>query len=358
MGLFEGKTSAERNKIIAAIVLGTLAVISLTYTFGGVFFSSTKPVATVTGSPSPLPNASAEPVGQTQRINRLPALTEIENLYASVPINFVGNGASSVPLSGRNIFAFWEPGDPTPVPISTPKPLPAATPIPTPDYKIFLSFVTPPNVYAGSKEFRLEVNGDKFSDDSRIIFNGVPLQTTFISEQRLAATISETFINRPSTGTIMVDSPKMDFFSRQVSFLVQAPPKPEFEYIGMIARQHYNNDTAYFQEKGAKSGNPFSARLDDVVKGRFRVISISEKAVEFVDTTLGFKHRLALLRPEPGNNSSSESGYGDSPAGLQVNPPGIPANIRRVNPRRNRRINRSGRPVQTPINEKIDDTDN
>ena len=66
----------------------------------------------------------------------------------------------------------------------------------------------------------------------------------------------------------------------------------------MIARKRGNNDTAYFQETGKPL--PFGARLNDVVSGRFRLVSISSGEVVFEDTSLGFRHRLALYRPAPG----------------------------------------------------------
>jgi len=357
MSLFEGKTPAERNKIIAAIVLGVLAIASLAYTFGPSLFGSGTPTRS-SADPTPTPTATKAPL-ETQEIARLPAQNEIDSQYASIPLNYAGSGAFSVPVTGRNIFAFWEPGDPTPVPSDSPATTPTQIGTPEIDYKVFLSFVTPQSVFAGSEAFRLEVNGDKFKPASRVIFNGSPLATTFLSEQRLSANVSASLISRAFTGNIMVDTPGTEFFSRQITFPVQDPPKPEFEYIGMIARQHYNNDTAYFQEKGAKTGDPFSARLNDVLKGRFRVISISEKEVEFQDTRLGFKHKLALLRPKPGTSTGGDgrSGYGDGRRTRNI--PGIPNNIPRATPRR--RGNRNNRNRRNPTrnnpnsNQKVND---
>ena len=359
MGLFEGKTPAERNKIILAIVLGVLAIASLAYAFGPALLGLDKKVKTASTTPTPTPESNDPAPPELTEIKKLPEQSEIEGQYASVPINYVGSGAFSIPVTGRNIFAFWEPGDPTPIPYTTPPtPTPFVEPTETQiDYKVFLSFVTPQSVYAGSNSFRLEVNGDKFQPESRILFNGSPLRTTYLSEQRMSATVPASLIARAFNGSIMVDTPGTEFFSRQVPFAIQQPPKPEFEYIGMIARQHYNNDTAYFQEKGARSGDPFSARLNDVVKGRFRVISISEKEVEFQDTRLGFKHKLPLLRPKPGSGGgTSSSGYGDGPRPNSTRSiPGIPANIRRVNPRRGRRRNPTRRTPNPNSNVKTSD---
>jgi hypothetical protein len=363
MGLFEGKSGAERNKIIAVIVLGTLAVISLTYTFGPSLFSSGQTAQTTTSNEStPTPTPSDINAPETTEIRRLPKQSAIDIQNASIPIVFNGNGAFSVPVSGRNIFAFWEPGDPRPPRyvepvVETPTPF---VPLPTPDYKIILSFVNPQSAYAGAKQFRIEINGDKFTKSSRVVFNGAPLPTTFISEQRLSANVPAHLIARAYTGGVMVDVPDSDLFSRTVVFNVQDPPKPTVEYIGMIARQHYNNDTAYFRLKGATKENPTSARLNDVVEGRFRVISISAEEVEFEDTRLGFKHKLALLRPEPGTAIiTGNSGYGPGTRRTprrRRNIPGI-NNVRRRTPRpRTTRTPTTPRSVRriNPTDRKVD----
>ena len=71
MALFAGKSPAERNKTIVAIVLGVLAISALYMAFGPSFTkSNASPRVTVTTSPSPTPSpgpaipnrASAKPV--------------------------------------------------------------------------------------------------------------------------------------------------------------------------------------------------------------------------------------------------------------------------------------------------------
>jgi hypothetical protein len=54
MALLEGKTSTERNKIIAAGVLGVVALIALYMAFGSAFFrGSSATSVTVKTSPTP-----------------------------------------------------------------------------------------------------------------------------------------------------------------------------------------------------------------------------------------------------------------------------------------------------------------
>ena len=71
--------------------------------------------------------------------------------------------------------------------------------------------------------------------------------------------------------------------------------KPQFQYIGMIARKRYNNDTAYFLEQGKQT--PMAARLNDVVGGRFRLVSVAADETILEDVNLGFRHKLQLYRP-------------------------------------------------------------
>ena len=160
-----------------------------------------------------------------------------------------------------------------------------------------IGYVTPQSVYSGSKAFRLEVSGDRFTPDSVILFNGSQLPTTYISPQKLVAEIPANLINGEGARVITVIAPG-GLYSNNISLNVQSPPKPEFQYIGMIARKRYNNDTAYFQEEGKQT--PISGRLNDVIGGRFRLISISAEETIFEDVNLGFKHKVALYRPAPG----------------------------------------------------------
>jgi len=314
MKLFEGKSPAERNKIIAALVLGAMALLSLAYTFGGGLFGGRKvSVTATTASPTP----TAAPRGNTGNVT-MPSREEEILVYTTTPVNYVPGGYA--PDAGRNIFAFYEPPPPTPYsPTPTPQPpLPVIeTPVPTPVPPFLVGFVTPQSVYAGSKTFRLEVNGDKFTPDSLILFNGNQLPTTFVSPQQLVAEVPSNFIAGAGSITIMVRTPDGGLYSNTVSLNVQAPPVPQMQYIGMIARQRFNNDTAYFLEQGKPA--PISARLNDVVGGRFRLMSISAGETIFEDVNLGFKHRLALYRPSTGQTAGSNNQNPNNPT---LNNPG------------------------------------
>ena len=336
MNPFAGKSPTERNKIIAALVLGVLALGSLFFAFGGSFFSGSTKI-TVTASPTPKPSATV-PVNPTD----LAMPSESEQIFGYTTTPIVCCGTSAGPDPGRNIFAFYEPPPPTPyVPTPLPTPVPA-TPTPTP--KIWITAVNPASVYAGSRAFRLEITGERMVPGAKIYLSQSELPTTFVNEQRMIADVPANFIASEGPRQVIIQTPDGTSYSQAMTLTVQAPPKPQFQYIGMIARKRSNNDTAYFMEQGRQT--PLSARLNDVVGGRFRLMSISANETVFEDVSLGFKHKVALFRPAPGTATSQPLRPGVPSAetyvpfnpnpNFQVQPgqsiPGIPDNIPRYVP--------------------------
>lgn len=329
MAVFEGKSTTERNKIIAAAVLGVVALIALYFAFGRSLFGGTTTAKTTTTS-SPTPRPAATP-GAPHTDPALPTATEQDFVYQTTPVVYQ-SGDSFAPDPGRNIFAFYEPPPPTPyvptpVPIVTPKP---ATPTPTPVF--YAQGITPQNIYAGSQGFRLEVTGDRFTPNAHIYFNQREVPTTYINPQKVVADISANLIAQEGPRQVIVQTPDGTAYSEQRILSVMPPPRPTIQYIGMIGRKRYNNDTAYFIENGKTV--PFGARLNDVISGRFRVIDISAAEVVFEDVNLGFKHRVPLSKATTATGGSQpfRPGQNDGfqpfgPGGVQPNcPPGIPCN--------------------------------
>ncbi len=323
MELFKGKSASERNKIIAAIVLGALAIAALLYAFGPGFFPKSSTTTASTASPTPKPSASpsASP-GQFQ----MPSTAEQQFDYVTTPVVYSA-GDFRAPDPGRNIFAFYEPPPPTPwspTPVVVPSVKPP-TPTPTPPYLI--GFVQPQTVYAGSRGFRLEVNGNMFTPDAKIYFSQSLLPTTFVNEFKLTADVPANFITGAGPRQIIVQSVDGTKYSNQVMLNVQAPPKPQLLYIGMISRKYANNDTAYFIEQArlnSPGASPLSRRLNDILENRFRVVSISSNEVIVEDTSLGFRHPIPLHRTAPGTGSGSGPARG-FPTGF---PSGTPTTMR------------------------------
>ena len=362
MKLFEGKSANERNKIIAAAVLGVLALGSLFLAFGRGFFTSSAAKVTVTAAATPKAPVATNTAPDAFK---MPTQTEQDFDYGTTEVSY-NPARMSAPEPGRNIFAFYEPPPPCPTCVPTPRPTEVKTPTPTPTPDYILNGVSPEGVYAGSKSFRMELAGDKFDTEARVYLSQVELPTTFAGPNRLIADVPTGLIAAEGSRQLIVQSTDGKKHSLQVMYNVQAPPKPQFQYIGMIARKRYNNDTAYFLEQGKQT--PMSARLNDVVGGRFRLVSVSADETILEDVNLGFRHKLALYRPAPGSVTTNYPSRGGFPgSGGNYVPynqnnfnnavpqaiPGIPDNIPRYVPPTN---TNQARPPQRPP--KKDDDDN
>ncbi|MEJ7848487.1 MAG: hypothetical protein WKF92_10405 [Pyrinomonadaceae bacterium] len=360
MKLFEGKSPTERNKIIAAAVLGVLSLTVLYLTFGRSLIGGSGTTVKVSTSPKPSPTVNAENF-------TLPTKDQQDYDYATTEIDY-SPIIFEAPGAGRNIFAFYEPPPPcrgAECPQPTIAPVVFNTPTPTPTPPIQITFVTPQSVYAGSKAFRLEVSGDKFTPDARIYFSQNELPTTFINAQKMVADVPAGFVASAGPRQIMVQTLDGKAYSNQILLNIQAPPEPQFTYIGMIARKLANNDTAYFLEPGKPA--PFAHRLNDIVAGRFRLLSISESETVFEDINLGFRHRRPLVQETSGGSQQpSRQGFpnlgGDgyippNVQGFPQNPqvqsiPGIPDNIPRYVPPSNNQ-----KPNPTDKKDSNDDVD-
>lgn len=366
MAILEGKSPSERNKLIVAVVLGMLALFSLYMAFGPNLFGGSSRT-TVTPTPTASPGRSAQ---RDLSAVKMPTTSEQNFDWQTTPI-FYRPGSFSAPDPGRNIFAFYEPPQPTPWVPTPPPQTPIQTPIPTPTPHMLVAYVTPQSVYSGSRGFRLEINGDKFTPDAKIYFSQSEVPTTYINPQRLVADIPASFITTEGPRQIIVQTVDGTKYSNQIMLSVQAPPRPQFQYVGMIARRLANNDTAIFREQGKPT--EFSHRLNDVIAGRFRLVSISSAEVIVEDTNLGFRHKLELFRPPPGSVTTSLPATGRPPSGgrpggfeqgfpsgglppANVNPgsiPGIPDNIPRYIPP----ANAAPRPTRPPQDRPKDDDD-
>lgn len=337
MKLFEGKTPAERNKLIAAIALGVISLFALTYVFFGDSIFGSGPTKSTQAGPKPSPSPTRSNPGSTQTASNL---NEPDISTVLTPISYI-QPQPPEPAVGRNVFAFYV------APIPTPKPdMPTKVEPPPP---IFLSGVTPANVYARTGDFALQVSGDKFTPDSRIYFDNTPLATRFISAQQLSATVPAGMIANDGQRMIVVRATDPKMFSNNGSLTVAAPPKPQYDFVALIGDRHYQNDVAMLKSKGG-SKDLISVQRGDVVSGRFRVTSISESEVAFVDTSLNIKHTLPFSSDKGGGsaNSGGNQGMPSSPNDIRqmprgrfpdqgtLNPstsiPGIPDNIPRYTP--------------------------
>src|SRR6185436_15587420 len=175
-------------------------------------------------------------------------------------------------------FSYYEP----PKQPIVEKPTPPPTPSPSPP--VLLASVSPSNVYARTEDFKLEVAGDKFTPAMRIFVDGRELPTTYKGPQQLSATISASLIAAPGTRSVVVRTPDNTLYSGALPIQVAAPPVPNYNYVGIISPTNRVTDTALVQDKNNK--NIMTVYRGDILSGRFRVTSISEKELVLTDTSL------------------------------------------------------------------------
>ena len=261
----------ERKKLLWAGGLGLIALVLLWWTFVGFGSSSSVPQQRATVQASPRPTAPP-----TQAPAALP-VESTENLHPlTYPVSI-----PAVAEARRNIFVYYEP------PPAPPKPEPTPTLAPPPP--LLLANVSPSNVYARTADFTLEVTGDKFTPQVRIYIDNTELSTRFRSPQQLSASVPATMISGPGNRQVSVRSPDGTLYSNPAALNVAAPPIPNYSYIGIIGTRRHM-DTAMLQDKNNKE--LLNVQLGDLLGGRFRITSISEKEVIATDTTLKIRHTI------------------------------------------------------------------
>jgi hypothetical protein len=280
----------EKKKLISAAVLGLAALIVLYWVFIG-FDSGTR---TTTVRPQPSPSPRTAPT--TSRPNGPAVSAEVQ--YAANMAEVVYEPSSySAPEAKRNIFAYYE----KPVEVFAAPATP--TPTPTPPPPVLLASLSPSNVYARTADFKLEVAGDKFTPAMRVFVDGRELPTAYKNPQQVSTTIPASFIANPGARTVSVRTPDNQLFSNDATINVAEPPTPNFTYIGIISPQSRVADTALVQDRNNKG--VLSVYKGDVIGGRFRVTSISDKELVLVDTALKIKHTLKMAEGDKGAGALS-----------------------------------------------------
>ena len=275
----------EKKKLIWAAILGFVALIVLWWVFFGFGGSSNSNTPRAAASPTP---ARTTGPGSRPQTNQTPS-PDVANLALFAPIHYVPSSYSA-PEARRNIFAYYVP-PPTPPPAVR-----EVAPTPTPPPPLLLASLSPSNVYARSADFKLEVAGDKFTPATKIYFDGQELPTTYVSPQQLSANVAAALIGAPGTRNIIVRTPDNSLFSAPASLNVAAPPTPNYLYVGIISPNNRVDDVAIVQDKSNR--NIMNVHRGDLLSGRFRVTSISDKELVMTDTTLKIQHKLAMTEGE------------------------------------------------------------
>jgi hypothetical protein len=277
MALLPDKDPVERNKTILAIVLGVIAIIAVGYLIVGSSGSSPKPA----NANLKAKTTTAAPPGPA-----MPTVTKVRG-GPEVPPQPINPNFQEPPSTevGRNIFGYYEK------PIVPVEVKPSPTPSPTPPPPLILAGVSPQTVFARTADFKLDVTGDKFVPGAQIYLNDNQIPTQFVSRQQLSAKVPAAMIAGEGPRTVIVRTTDGKLFSNSATLIVQAPPIPNFNFIGIFRTQR-NVDTAILEDKGTKS--QVSVQRGDVVGGRFRVTSTSPREIVLTDTSLRIKHTISM----------------------------------------------------------------
>ena len=287
---------SERKKLIGALVLGLLAIVLLWWAFIG-FGSSSNQASQRTPTPTPAPGIRA---GSTRTQPTAPPVESTEDLLGRLrPVNFDFLPAAA-PEARRNIFVYYEP------PPVIPKPSIIPTPTPTPIPPVLLANLSPTSVFARTGDFKLELAGDKFTPQMRVVIDGQELPTRFLGPQQISASVPASLIANPGARQVLLRSSDGKLYSNNLTLNIGTPPVPNYTYVGIIGTPRYI-DTAIVQDKSSK--DILNIQRGDLLAGRFRVTSISEKELVLIDNNLKIKHTLAystqgdrgnpLQRPTP-----------------------------------------------------------
>jgi hypothetical protein len=270
----------ERNKVILAGALGLIAMVFLWWAFFGFGSSSTKVAPRAAAQPTPPPFTRRTTTTAAQSGEEFKP-TDPEKLqpvvWPDTPI--------TMPEARRNIFIYYEK---PPAPVAVPS---IPTPTPTPVPPVLLASISPANVYAKTGDFTLEISGDKLTPQLRVVIDNAELPTRFINPQQLSASVSAAVIANPGTRSVMLRSADGQLYSNSTTLNIADPPKPNYNYIGIIGTPRFI-DTAILQEKANKE--VVNVQRGDLLAGRFRVTSISEKEVVVIDNNLKVKHNLPM----------------------------------------------------------------
>ena len=283
----------ERKKLISAAVLGFVALIVLWWVFFGFGGSSNTNTPRAAATPTPVRNPRTGTQSATQQTAQTVS-PDVATALMFAPLSYQPSSYNA-PEAARNIFAYYVPPKPPEKIVQAP------TPTPAPPAPLLLASMSPSNVYARSADFKLEVAGDKFTPATKIYFDGRELQTNYISPQQLSANVAASMIAAPGSRNIIVRNADNSLYTDPAVLNVAAPPVPNFLYVGIISPNNRVDDVAIVQDKSKK--DIMNVHRGDVLGGRFRVTSISDKELVMMDTTLRIQHKLTMTEGEKNLNN-------------------------------------------------------
>jgi hypothetical protein len=124
------------------------------------------------------------------------------------------------------------------------------------------------------------------------------MPTRFVSAQQLFTTVPASVILNPGVREVIVRTGDNKFYSNRITLNVTPAPEPNYNYVGLIGKPHFN-DTAVLQDKSSKE--LLNVHRGDAVGGRFRVVSISEKEVKLIENSLKIPYTISFSKDQSSN---------------------------------------------------------
>jgi hypothetical protein len=233
------------------------------------------------GAARPAPTPAVTPTAKNAPVARADSGASKEAALQALlndtnPLNLAGQRPVAGAETERgNIFAYF-----------VPTPTPPPTPLPPPP--IVLRTVQPSNVVAGTpKTVTLLVVGDHFPPDAQIIYGGVP-KPTKKAEGALVTEIApaDYAFARNVAVEVKSQAKPAEFYSNQVSFVIQAAPAIPFRMAGKIG------DTVVLEFPGTPTKEYTRFRKGDLVMQFWRIDAIDSSGVDVTDTRYDIKKRV------------------------------------------------------------------
>jgi hypothetical protein len=159
---------------------------------------------------------------------------------------------------------------------------------------IQLSSLEPSMVYTNARYINLVVRGQGFRPEMKIYINGKPeiVTTRFVSDRELQATLPAGALIEARNLQIEVKKPEDAALSFSNPLTFSIAPLP-FSFVGEITEEGGRNMRVLLLGEDER----WSAAIGELLKDRWRIVSIAGDYLELEDTQLGSRHRLKKGEP-------------------------------------------------------------
>jgi len=136
----------------------------------------------------------------------------------------------------------------------------------------------------------MTVYGDKFPEDAQGFIDGRPYPTKVMSKNELRVQVPDTAIKVAGNLGVQVRSVSdAKMFSNQFPFNVAEPPRPLYQYVGLIVSK---NETIAVLKSQADESEVQNVRKGQKFPPNWRVVSITPQKIEVEDTNIKIVHTI------------------------------------------------------------------